>query len=103
MRRFVAVGVAVLVLAACGPSENDVTRAGFEERGLTWPLTVDEVFLFCRDGVVRVSDDGNTYALSGGSDWPVLDEGSDLWADDPETGAKVPLTDLRDEGEQLCE
>ena len=114
------VGALVLTVAGCGAgggssTDGVVTREQFEERGLTWPLTVDEGELRCEDGAITITVDGTVYALTGFAKARGAQPIDPVWADDTELAKeieeaggdisfipKISLYDLTSVGKELC-
>ncbi|RNL83231.1 DUF2511 domain-containing protein [Halostreptopolyspora alba] len=97
-----------------------VSEAMFEERDLTWPLTVDEGSLRCEadEAVVFVDPDNKDYAVNGAATEAGYTDIDPIWADDEDAIAelenagadegnipdlKVSIGDLVDTGLELCE
>lgn len=80
------------------------------EYGEDWPFTFDEGTLACDDvengPAARIrAPDNIEYALNGVAiafGFPELTMDSDVWRDDPSTGAKVSLGDLVGRALELC-
>src|SRR5690606_37758795 len=114
------VGALVLAVAGCGAGSSStdgavVTREQFEERGLTWPLTVDEGELRCEDEAITITVDGTVYGLTGFAKARGAQPIDPVWADDTELARefeeaggdvsfipKISLHDLTSVGRELC-
>jgi len=110
----------VLTVAGCGAggsssTDGVVTREQFEERGLTWPLTVDEGELSCEAEAITITVDGTVYAVNGLAEARGAQPIDPVWADDTELAKeieeaggdgsfvpKIPITDLIAVGQELC-
>ena len=110
----------VLTVAGCGAgggssTDGVVTREQFEERDLTWPLTVDEGELRCEDEAITITVDGTVYAVNGLAEARGAQPIDPVWADDTELAKeieeaggdssfipKIPITDLISVGQELC-
>ncbi len=97
------------------PTDGVVTREQFEERDLTWPLTVDEGELRCEDEAITITVDGTVYAVNGLAEARGAQPIDPVWADDTELAkeieeaggdgsfiSKIPITDLISVGQELC-
>ncbi len=64
MKRHSLIGLSLL--AGCADPEPNATRAGFEAKGLKWPLTVDSGTLGCDVNAVWFETaDGRRYGVNG--------------------------------------
>jgi hypothetical protein len=88
-----------------------VTKAGFESRNLTWPLTVDTALIGCKPPeLLWMEAAGERYGLNGmGQIHLKLDRFDDVWMFDEEFAAasgvdevRVAPTDLMNEARKLC-
>lgn len=117
-------GVCALGLALTGcattqeewpPANGVVTREQFEERGLTWPLTVDKGTLRCVDEAIVILVDGKVYGLTGFAKARGAQPIDPVWADNTELAKeieeaggdisfipKISLYDLTSVGQELC-
>jgi len=114
------VGALVLAVAGCGAGDGSstdgvVTREQFEERDLTWPLTVDEGELRCEDEAITITVDGTVYAVNGLAKARGAQPIDPVWADDIELAKeieeaggdgsfipKISIHDLISVGQELC-
>ena len=88
-----------------------VTKSAFEERGLTWPLTVDTALIGCtHPELLWVEANGERYGLNGmGQIHLKLPRFDEVWLFDQEGAAqsgvpelRVMPTDLMREARKLC-
>lgn len=108
--------MAVGLVGCRGQSGTTASKADFEARGLTWPLTVEQGRLGC-DGLARyVEVDGRKYGLNGfATAAKGYSELEPIWrwdeahnrrikslTSEPVTQLRVSIGDMLGETERLC-
>lgn len=98
--------VVLVLLAACSGESPDSGMVTSEDFGDEWPFTVDQAALRCEEGMALVVAMGGTdYALNGvaiSRGYEELVSTSEVWRDNPSTGAKVSLHPVTRRAETLC-
>ena len=103
------VGIVAFVALACGDGGHTITKADY---GDDWPLTVDDVKLFCdREFMVWIEADGFAYPVNGvAMDWLArihpdkeIRDFDDIWRENPDLpDTYVGVGGLIDDGLALC-
>lgn len=100
MRGLLAMIPLSLALSACEPTTAAIERSQYGER---WPFTVDAGIISCVDGSIIFTHQSKNYAVNGMAintkRYEKIDE---IWADDPNTGAKKNLSEIINLGSTFC-